>query len=59
MKTYHPIYGEMEIPDDFAVMESDLAITRELLAEAYHPVILAYQDMLESGLDQSRRKENV
>lgn len=59
MKTYHPLYGEMEVPEEKDRIEGDLAVAKELLAEKYNSVILAYQDMLEAHLDMYRREENV
>lgn len=59
MKRKHPIYGEMEIPEEKNALQGDIAVAKEMLAEEYNSVILAYLDLLEEQLDMGRRKQNV
>lgn len=58
MKMKHPIYGDFEIPENKVEIENTLCVTRTILEEDYFPVVLAYQDMLESSLDIYRRDED-
>ena len=59
MKRSHSIYGEMEIPEEKSVLLGDIAIAKEMLAEEYNSVILAYLDLLEEQLDMYRREQDV
>lgn len=52
------MYGIFEIPDKKEEIENALCVTRAILEEEYYPVVLAYQDMLESSLDNCRRDED-
>ena len=58
MKMKHPMYGIFEIPDKKEEIENALCVTRAIMEEEYYPVVLAYQDMLESSLDNCRRDED-
>ena len=59
MKIYHPLYGEVEVPEDKDTLYRHLMIAKELLAEEYNSAILAYCDVLEEQLDMERRKKDV
>lgn len=59
MKRSHSIYGEMEIPEEKSVLLGDIAVAKEMLAEEYSSVILAYLDLLEEQLDMYRREQDV
>lgn len=52
------MYGIFEIPDKKEEIENALCVTRAILEEEYYPVVLAYQDMLESSLDNCWRDED-
>ena len=54
----HPRYVYFEIPEKKEEVETALCVTRAILEEEYHPIVLAYQDMLESSLDNYRRDED-
>lgn len=56
MKLEHPLYGTMVVPDDSDQIREELRIVRKILEENYHPVVQAYQDMLELALDLKRRE---
>jgi len=59
VKRSHSIYGEMEIPEEKNVLLGDIAVAKEILAEEYNSVILAYLDLLEEQLDMYRREQDV
>lgn len=52
------MYGYFEIPEKKEEIENALCVTGAILEEEYHPIVLAYQDMLESSLDNYRRDED-
>lgn len=58
MKLEHPLYGEIVVPDDAEQIREELRISREIQEEGYHPIVQAYQDMLELALDLERRDCN-
>ena len=56
MKLVHPLYGEIQVPDDAEQIREDRRIARDIQEEGYHPLVQAYIDMLELALDMERRE---
>ena len=56
MKLLHPLYGEIQVPDDVGQIREELRIVRDIQEEGYYPLAQAYLDMLELALDMKRRE---
>ena len=56
MKLGHPLYGEIQVPDDVEQIREDRRIARGIQEEGYHPLVQAYIDILELALDMKRRE---
>jgi hypothetical protein len=56
MIIYHPIEGDIEIPDSREEITKLIDVVSERLKDKYIPEQQAYLDVLNEGLDKLRRR---